>query len=61
MATVGGLVSEHAIFGGSQILKARFTGAELGWTLEDNDLINRAILAVGGKKYKTYRIYEREI
>ena len=25
-----------------------FTGAELGWTLEDNDLVNRTIEAVGG-------------
>jgi GNAT superfamily N-acetyltransferase len=39
----------------------RYTGAELGWTLEDNDLINRAIVTVGGKKYKTFRIYQREI
>jgi GNAT superfamily N-acetyltransferase len=37
----------------------KFTGAELGWTLEDNDLINRAIQATGAVKYKTYRIYER--
>ncbi|HEX5500671.1 MAG TPA: hypothetical protein VFX03_15650, partial [Thermomicrobiales bacterium] len=40
---------------------AHYTGAELGWTLEDNELINRTILAVGGQRYKTYRIYEREI
>jgi GNAT superfamily N-acetyltransferase len=38
-----------------------FTGAELGWTLEDNDLINRTIEAVGARRYKTYRIYERAI
>lgn len=38
-----------------------FTGAELSWTLEDNDLINRTIEAVGGRRYKTYRIYERSI
>lgn len=41
--------------------KAHFTGAELSWTLEDNHLINRTIEAVGGKRYKTYRIYERAI
>lgn len=41
--------------------QAGFTGAELGWTLEDNDLINRTIEAVGGQRYKTYRIYERAI
>lgn len=40
---------------------AGFTGAELSWTLEDNDLINRTIEAVGGRRYKTYRIYERAI
>jgi GNAT superfamily N-acetyltransferase len=38
-----------------------YTGAELSWTLEDNALINRTIEAVGGKRYKTYRIYERGI
>ncbi|MGQ9575588.1 MAG: GNAT family N-acetyltransferase [Thermoguttaceae bacterium] len=38
-----------------------YTTAELGWTLEDNYLINRAIEAAGGKHYKTYRIYERQI
>ena len=36
-----------------------YTGAELSWTLEDNALINRTIEAVGGRMYKTYRIYER--
>ena len=35
------------------------TGAELGRTLEDNDLINRAIEAMGARRYKTYRLYER--
>ncbi|MBN1589485.1 MAG: hypothetical protein JW888_08215 [Pirellulales bacterium] len=38
-----------------------YTGAELSWTLEDNYLINRTIEAVGGQRYKTYRIYERSI
>ncbi|HUT11088.1 MAG TPA: hypothetical protein VMY42_11370 [Thermoguttaceae bacterium] len=40
---------------------AGFTGAELGWTLEDNHLINRTIDAVGGRHYKTYRIYEKAL
>ena len=35
-----------------------YSCAELGWTLEDNDLMNRAIEKVGAKHYKTYRIYE---
>jgi len=33
-------------------------GGELSWTLEDNDLINNGISAMGGKIYKKYRIYE---
>ena len=32
---------------------------EVGWTLEDNDLINSVIANVRGDHYKTYRMYER--
>lgn len=35
--------------------------AELGWTLEDNRLINAAIRSVGAYVYKRYRIYEKPI
>lgn len=35
--------------------------AEAGWTLENNVLINEAILAIKGDPYKTYRIYEKQI
>lgn len=31
--------------------------AELGWTLEDNTRINQGIEMMGGKRYKTYRVY----
>jgi GNAT superfamily N-acetyltransferase len=41
--------------------KLHYTGAELGWTLEDNDLINRTIAKVGGQRYKTFRIYAASI
>ena len=34
---------------------------ELSWILEDNDAIKTVIDTVGGKPYKTYRIYERPI
>ncbi len=33
-------------------------GAELSWVLEDNELIKHGIELMGGKHYKTYRIYE---
>lgn len=34
---------------------------EMSWTLEDNELINAGIEAIGGRKYKTYRIYEKDL
>ncbi len=34
---------------------------EMSWTLEDNDLINNTIYAVGGEKYKTYRLYSKKL
>ncbi|HEX4804152.1 MAG TPA: N-acetyltransferase, partial [Myxococcaceae bacterium] len=36
-----------------------YTGGEISWTLEDNHLINRAIEMMGGRRYKTYRLYQR--
>jgi GNAT superfamily N-acetyltransferase len=38
-----------------------YTGAELSWTQEDNHAVNRTIEAVGARRYKTYRIYEKAI
>jgi GNAT superfamily N-acetyltransferase len=34
---------------------------ELSWTLEDNDAINAGIVAAGGKRAKTYRVYEKTL
>ncbi len=36
-------------------------GGELSWTLEDNAPVNTGIKLMGGKIYKTYRIYEKEL
>ncbi|MEE9382623.1 MAG: GNAT family N-acetyltransferase [Nannocystaceae bacterium] len=41
--------------------KLGYTGCEMGWTLEDNHLINAPIEAIGSKRHKTYRLYERAI
>jgi ribosomal protein S18 acetylase RimI-like enzyme len=38
-----------------------YTGGEISWTLEDNQLVNRAIESMGGRKYKTYRMYQRTV
>ena len=34
---------------------------ELSWTLEDNAPVNVAIRFMGGKIYKRYRVYEKEL
>ena len=35
--------------------------AELGWVLEDNDLLNSALRRTEAEVYKTYRIYEKAL
>jgi len=37
----------------------RQTGGEMGWILETNTAMNRAMEAMGGRLVKRYRIYER--
>ena len=43
----------------SHLLGLRY--GELGWTLEDNAPVNVGIKMMGGKVYKTYRLYEKPI
>jgi GNAT superfamily N-acetyltransferase len=38
-----------------------YTGCEVSWVLEDNDLMIRGLEIWGGRPYKTYRIYERPL
>jgi len=35
--------------------------SEASWILEDNVMMCRVIEAIGGRPYKTYRLYEREV
>ncbi len=42
-------------------LAAGYEWAELGWTLEDNRLINAGIRGMGAEVDKVYRIYEKPI
>ena len=37
------------------------TGGEMGWILETNKAMNRAMEGMGGKIVSTYRLYEREL
>ncbi|PIV52607.1 MAG: hypothetical protein COY53_01555 [Elusimicrobia bacterium CG_4_10_14_0_8_um_filter_37_32] len=43
------------------VVRLGYKWCELGWNLEDNDLINQFDMAIGGKIYKKYRIYEMKI
>jgi GNAT superfamily N-acetyltransferase len=49
----------HTLDYGKNVLG--YTGAELGWTLEDNDAVNNTIEAVGGRRYKTFRLYDKNL
>ncbi|MGB9341306.1 MAG: hypothetical protein WCB63_18840 [Polyangiales bacterium] len=42
-------------------MKRGYEWAELGWTLEDNRLINAAIRSMGSTIYKRYRLFEKPI
>lgn len=35
--------------------------AECSWVLETNDAMNRGIEAAGGRRYKTYRLYQKRV
>ncbi|MCO4770474.1 MAG: N-acetyltransferase [Deltaproteobacteria bacterium] len=41
--------------------KLGWDGAEIGWTLDDNDMVNRAIESMHGTKIKTYRVFGRTL
>ena len=39
----------------------KFEEAEMSWILEDNLNMNKPLLTMGAKPYKTYRIYEKSL
>ena len=42
-------------------LELGYTEAEFSWVLEDNEMTKGAAAMLGGRPYKRYRIYEKEI
>jgi GNAT superfamily N-acetyltransferase len=38
-----------------------YEGGEVSWTLEDNDLINRAIEGTGARRHRVWRVYEAAV
>jgi len=43
------------------LLSKGYTGSEVSWLLEDNELVIGAVRLWGGRLYKTYRIYEKAL
>ncbi|MCJ7717093.1 MAG: hypothetical protein MUO54_11330, partial [Anaerolineales bacterium] len=41
--------------------KKGMTAGEMSWILDNNDKMNRPIIAMGGEVYKTYRFYEKPL
>jgi GNAT superfamily N-acetyltransferase len=50
---IDGMVRETSALG--------YVTCDVGWTLEDNDGVNRLIEEMGGRRYKVHRIYERRL
>ena len=44
-----------------QLKAHKFEEAEMSWILEDNLNMNKPLLTMGAKPYKTYRIYEKTL
>jgi hypothetical protein len=42
-------------------IEAGVTESEASWILEDNLMMCRMLEAIGGRPYKTYRLYERQV
>ena len=56
-----GLESAMLIEGLKVGIAAGVTESEASWILEDNVIMCRMLEAIGGRVYKTYRLYERQI
>jgi GNAT superfamily N-acetyltransferase len=52
-----GLYAEH--FDMAEVTRVK--GGEMGWILETNKAMNRAMEAMGGEIVKKYRVYERSL
>lgn len=45
----------------SAAAKLGWWGGDIGWTLEDNNPVNRALAAMGATRVSTYRVFGREL
>ena len=42
-------------------LRKGYEWAEMGWTLETNDMMNRSVEMMHGRKYRTFRLYQKSL
>ena len=58
-----GAVALFSIFDGllGGLQRCGIERLEMGWVLEDNMALRRVLESIGGRVYKTYRMYEKEI
>jgi hypothetical protein len=45
----------------NRVIDGGYTQVEMSWVMEDNLLMNRAARLLGGKIYKTYRVYQKSL
>ncbi len=57
MALVFGLIEAIRVSGAAKGMRY----LEMGWVLEDNFALLRVMRLLGGRRYKTYRIYEKSL
>ena len=55
---IGGMLILETIRRG---LSAGYNSAEMSWVLEDNELMKKGAVMVGGSIHKTYRVYQKSI
>jgi hypothetical protein len=67
---VFGIIKEYRLSGASYLLFSRleqgiveggYQWAETSWQLEDNEAVNKFVASIGGRVYKKYRIYEKQL
>ena len=58
IATKPGIILQSISLAQEVAQKEGLKDGEMGWVLENNLAMNKPILKMGGKPYKTYRIFE---
>jgi GNAT superfamily N-acetyltransferase len=49
------------LYAAERAMRKGYAGAEMSWLLESNDMVLRSAEMLGGRCYKTYRVYEKQL